>query len=60
MNDLLEAKLTITRIKTKLLDLTGELIADNSAEKDYAIKRILDVIEYIDEHNIKISDVRSQ
>jgi hypothetical protein len=31
MNDLLEAKLTIARIKTQLLDLTGELFADESA-----------------------------
>jgi hypothetical protein len=40
MNDLLEAKLTIARIKTQILDLTGELIADETADKDYSIKPI--------------------
>jgi hypothetical protein len=47
MIDLLEAKLTIARIKTQLLDITGELIADDSAGKDYAIKPLLSVVEYI-------------
>lgn len=28
MNELLEAKLTISKIKTELLDLAGELVAD--------------------------------
>jgi hypothetical protein len=45
VNDLLEAKLTIARIKTQILDLTGELISDDSAGKDYAIKRLLGVVE---------------
>jgi hypothetical protein len=59
VNDLLEAKLTIARIKTQLLDLTGELIADESAGKDYAIKRLLGVVEYIDEHDFKVSDIQT-
>lgn len=59
MNDLLEAKLTISRIKTQLLDLTGELIADESAGKNYAIKRLLGVVEYIDEHDVKVSDIQT-
>lgn len=57
MNDLLEAKLTVTRIKVQLLDLAGELIADDSSDKDYAIKRLLKVVEYIDEHDVKVSDI---
>ncbi|MCM2531480.1 hypothetical protein NDK43_02530 [Neobacillus pocheonensis] len=59
MNDLLEAKLTITRIKTQLLDHTGELIADDLSGKDYAIQRLLKVVEYIDEHDVKISDIQT-
>jgi hypothetical protein len=59
MNDILEAKLTISRIKTQLLDLAGELIADETADKDYAIKRLLDVVEYIDKHDVKVSDIKT-
>jgi hypothetical protein len=59
LNDVLEAKLTISRIKTQLLDLAGELIADESAGKDYAIKRLLAVVEYIDVHDVKISDIQT-
>lgn len=57
MNDLLEAKLTVTRIKVQLLDLAGELIADNLSDKDYAIQRLLKVVEYIDEHDVEVSDI---
>ncbi|WML26282.1 hypothetical protein [Neobacillus sp. OS1-33] len=45
MNELLEAKLTISCIRTQLLDLAGELIADDLSTKEYAIKRILTVID---------------
>ncbi|MBT2701581.1 hypothetical protein J7E79_30495 [Bacillus sp. ISL-40] len=57
MNEVLEAKLTISRIKTQLLDLTGELVAAELSDKKYAIKRLLAVIEYIDEHDVKVSDI---
>lgn len=57
LNELLETKLTITRIKTQLLDLAGELIADDLSDKEYAIKRILTVVEYIDEHDVMIKDI---
>jgi uncharacterized Fe-S cluster-containing radical SAM superfamily enzyme len=57
LNDLLEAKLTIARIKVNLLDLAGELIADDLSDKDYAIKQILKVIEYIDASDVKVSDI---
>ncbi|MFJ5717227.1 hypothetical protein [Neobacillus sp. NPDC093127] len=58
MNDLLEAKLTIGRIKTQLLDLAGELVADDLADKNYAIKRILNTVEYMDKHDVKIRDIQ--
>jgi hypothetical protein len=57
MNELIEGKLTIGRIKVKLLDLAGELIADDLSNKDYAIKRILTIVEYIDEFDIKIKEI---
>jgi uncharacterized Fe-S cluster-containing radical SAM superfamily enzyme len=57
LNDLLEAKLTIARIKVNLLDLAGELIADDLSDKDYAIQRILKVVEYIDDSDVKVSDI---
>jgi hypothetical protein len=58
MNDLLEAKLTISRIKMQLLDLAGELIADDLSDKEYAIKRIISVVEYIDDHDVKIKEIK--
>ncbi|WML43131.1 hypothetical protein [Neobacillus sp. PS3-40] len=57
MNELLEAKLTIARIKVNLLDLAGELIADDLSDKEYSIKRILNVVEYMDNFDIKVSDI---
>jgi hypothetical protein len=57
VNDLLEAKLTIARIKVNLLDLAGELITDDLSDKEYAIKRILKVVEYIEEYDVKVSDI---
>jgi hypothetical protein len=57
LNDLLEAKLTIARIKVNLLDLAGELIADKLSDKEYAIKRILKVVEYLDESDVKVGDI---
>ena len=57
MNDLLETRLTIARIKVQLLDLAGELIADDLSDKDYVIQRLLKVVEYIDEHDVKVSNI---
>jgi hypothetical protein len=57
MNELLEAKLTIGKIKVKLLNLTGELIADDLADKEYAIKRMLTIVEFIDEHDVEIKEI---
>jgi hypothetical protein len=59
MNELLEAKLTIGKIKVKLIDLVGELIADDLSDKDYAIKRILTVVEYIDEYDVKVKEINA-
>lgn len=58
MNDLLEAKLIISRIKTKMLDLTGELVADNITDKAYAINRLLEIIDYIDKEDIGINEIK--
>ncbi|MGF6951027.1 hypothetical protein QF028_003532 [Neobacillus sp. B4I6] len=57
MNELLEAKLTISRIKSEVLNLTAELVADESAGKDYAIKRLLGVVEFIEEYDVKDKDI---
>jgi anaerobic ribonucleoside-triphosphate reductase len=57
LNELLEAKLTIAHIKVNLVDLAGELITDDLSDKEYAIKRILKVVEYIDEYDVKVSDI---
>jgi uncharacterized Fe-S cluster-containing radical SAM superfamily enzyme len=57
LNDLLEAKLTIARIKVNLLDLAEELVADDLSDKEYAIKQILKVVEFIDESDVKVIDI---
>jgi hypothetical protein len=59
MNELLEAKLTIWKIKVKLLDLAGELIADDLSDKEYAIKRLLAIVKYIDEHDDEVKEIHS-
>ncbi|MBY0144315.1 hypothetical protein [Neobacillus niacini] len=60
MNELLEAKLTISRIRTQLLDLAGELISDDTSDKEYAIKRILSVVEYMDEHDVAVKEITTE
>jgi hypothetical protein len=57
MNELLEAKLTISCIRTQLIDLAGELVADSLTDKGYSIKRILEVVELIDEHDIGVKEI---
>ncbi|WHZ04958.1 hypothetical protein QNH48_10190 [Neobacillus sp. YX16] len=57
MNELLEAKLTISRIRTQLLDLVGELVADDLTDKPYAIQRILMVVGYIDKHDVEVKEI---
>ncbi|MDQ6598073.1 hypothetical protein [Bacillus salipaludis] len=57
VNELLEEKLTIARIKVQLLDLTGELIAEDLSDKDYTIQQMLKVVEYIDEYDVKVCDI---
>jgi hypothetical protein len=57
MNDLLEGKLFVTRIKTQLLDLAGELIADDLTDKLYAINRILNIIEYIEKQDVPVPEI---
>ncbi|MGG3471314.1 hypothetical protein ABES02_28070 [Neobacillus pocheonensis] len=57
MNELLEAKLTISKIKTQLLDLAGELVADDLTDKAYAIQRIMRVVEHIEEHDVEVKEI---
>ncbi|WP_223593628.1 hypothetical protein [Neobacillus bataviensis] len=57
MNDLLEGKLFVSRIKTQLLDLAGELISDNLTDKHYAISRILNIIEYIEKQDVPVPEI---
>jgi hypothetical protein len=57
LNDVLEAKLTISKIKTQLLDLAGALIADEITDKDYAIKHLLNTVDYIDVHDITVKAI---
>jgi len=57
MNELLDAKLTISRIKMQLLDLAGELIADDLTDKAYSIQRILKVVEHIDVHDVDVKEI---
>ena len=57
MNELLEAKLTLSRIKSEVLNLAAELVSDQSADKDYAIKRLLGVVEFIEEYDVKVKDI---
>jgi hypothetical protein len=57
MNELLEAKLTIGKIKVQLLNLAGELIADDLSDKKYAIKRLMTIVEYLEEHDITVKEI---
>lgn len=57
MNELLEAKLTISKIISELLDLAGELVADDLTDKPYAIQRILRVVEQIEEHDVDVKEI---
>lgn len=57
MNDLIEAKLTIARIKVKVLDLAGALAADDLADKDYAISKLLELVDYIEVEDVRISEI---
>lgn len=59
MNDLLEAKLTISQIRTQLLDLAGSLIADHLAGKEFALEHTLKIIDYIDKNEISIKDIKN-
>ncbi|MBT2653899.1 hypothetical protein J7E81_01390 [Bacillus sp. ISL-18] len=58
MNELLEAKLTISRIKSEVLNLAAELVDDQSSEKDYAIKRLLGVVEFIEAYDVNVKDIQ--
>lgn len=57
MNDLLETKLLIARIKVKLLDLAGALEADSVTDKAYAVKQLLAIVDYIEEEDVRVGDI---
>ena len=57
MNELLEAKLTISRIKSEVLNLAAELVADETSDKDYAIKRLVGIVEFIEQYDVKVKDI---
>jgi hypothetical protein len=56
-NDLLEAKLLIARIKVKLLDLAGALEADNVTDKEYAVRELLAIVDYVEEHDVRVGEI---
>lgn len=58
MNDLLEAKLSIAKIKVKVLDLAGALADDDLADKDYAITKLLELVEYIEKEDVIIKEIK--
>lgn len=57
MNNLLEAKVIISKIKTRLLDLTGELVSDDTADKQ-VVDRLLTIVEYIEKEDVSIDYIR--
>ena len=55
MNELIEAKLSIAKIKVKVLDLAGALAADEATDKEYAISKLLEIVEYIEKEETGIT-----
>lgn len=60
MNEILEAKLSIAKIKVKVLDLAGALAADETTDKDYAITKLLEIVEYIEKEDIRPQDLSTK
>lgn len=58
MNNLLEAKVIISKIKTRLLDLTSELVTDETADNQVAIDRLLTIVEYIEKEDVSTDYIR--
>ncbi|MFC9600855.1 hypothetical protein ACFTQL_23835 [Peribacillus butanolivorans] len=57
MNELLEWKVFNNYIKTLILNLAGLLITDHLADKEYAIKRLLQIVIYNDENDITVKEI---
>lgn len=57
MNSVLEAKLTISEVKSQLLNLAGSLESDDSTDKKYAIIHLLKIIEFIEERDVKVNEI---
>jgi hypothetical protein len=47
----------ITKIKTQLLNLSGELVADDLTEKEDVIKRVLGVVEHPDKNDVEVKEI---
>ncbi|PFN76201.1 hypothetical protein COJ85_32985 [Bacillus sp. AFS076308] len=58
LNELLDAKLSISRIKSEVLNLAGELLANEAAERGDAIKRLLEVVEFIENSDVNTKDIK--
>ena len=58
LNELLDAKLSLSRIKSEVLNLAAELLANESADKAFAIKRLLGVVEFIEKGDVKTTDLK--
>lgn len=58
MNNLLEAKVIISKIKTRVLDLTSELVTDETADNQVAIDRLLTIVEYIEKEDVSTDYIR--
>ncbi len=58
MNELLDAKLSLSRIKSEVLNLAAELLANESADKSFAIKRLLGVVEFIENGDVNTTDIK--
>ncbi|MCM3729589.1 hypothetical protein M3226_28825 [Neobacillus cucumis] len=57
-NELLDAKLSISRIKSEVLNLAGELLVNEVADKDFAINRLLEIVEFIENRDVKTKDIK--
>ncbi|RFU71003.1 hypothetical protein D0469_03420 [Peribacillus saganii] len=58
MNSLLEAKLLLSKVKTKLLDVTDQLVSDDTTDKQDAIGQLLKIVEYIEKEDITVEQIK--
>ncbi|MEH7415020.1 hypothetical protein V7266_07000 [Neobacillus drentensis] len=58
LNELLDAKLSLSRIKSEVLNLAGELLANESADRGFAIKRLLEIVQFLENGDVKTKDIK--